>query len=72
MLIQVTLISRKGYKPLSTIVNLPKAMDYEQAKQEAKSKGIEKICIQRSMTIQSLRKYEYFGMKMRQVEEEKK
>ena len=56
MLIQVTLMSRIGYKPISTIVNLPQETDYETAKPKAKQKGIEKICIQRSMTIQDLRK----------------
>ena len=72
MLIQITLMSRIGYKPISTIVNLPQETDYETAKPKAKQKGIEKICIQRSMTIQDLRKYEYYTMKMRVVEEEKK
>lgn len=70
MLIQVTLLSRIGYKPISTIINLQET-DFEIAKPKAKQKGIEKICAQRNMTIQDLRKYEYFSMKMRVVEEKK-
>lgn len=71
MFIQVTLLSRIGYKPISTIVNLPKETNYESAKSKAKQRGIERICAQRHMTIQDLRKYEYYTLKMRVVEEEK-
>ena len=71
MFIQVTLLSRIGYKPISTIVNLPKETNYESAKNKAKQRGIERICAQRHMTIQDLRKYEYYTLKMRVVEEEK-
>ncbi len=69
MKIQVTLISESGYKPMSTIVDVPKVERYSEARLIAKDKGIIKICAQRSMTMFDLRKYGYKQVKMRIAEE---
>jgi hypothetical protein len=69
MKIQVTLISENGYKPMSTIVDVPKAEKYSEAMLIAKDKGVIKICTQRSMSMFDLRKYGYKKVKMRIAEE---
>lgn len=69
MKIQVTLISENGYKPMSTIVDVPKAEKYSEVMLIAKEKGVIKICTQRSMSMFDLRKYGYKKVKMRIAEE---
>lgn len=70
MKIQVTLISESGYKPMSTIVDIPEAKRYVEARAAAKTKGITKICAQRSMSLHDLTRYGYTKVKMRRAEEE--
>lgn len=68
MKIQVTLISTGGYKPMSTIVDVPED-HYSIARDKAKKLGIVKILAQRHMTMADLRKYGYTSIKMRIAEE---
>lgn len=65
MKIQVTLFSHMGYKPISTVVNVPD-MDYLLShKQEVKNKGIVKICCKKYWQNYHLIQYGYSKVKMR-------
>lgn len=69
MKIQVTLFSGMGYKPMSTIVDLPKEEHYSTAREKAKKQGVLNICAKKSMSIAMLKQYGYNEIKMRKVEE---
>jgi hypothetical protein len=67
--IQVTLISNKGYKPISCLIEV----DYENlpSKEEMKNQGIVKICHRKYWTSRELTTYGYTKVKMRVYNKEK-
>lgn len=69
--IQITLTSNKGYKPLSTIIEVPTAEAFLANKKKYQEQGIIKICAKRSMRSHDLAKYGYNQIKMRVYDKEK-
>ena len=57
--VQISLFSSKGYRPMSTILTVPSAADYNEHKEQYKKLAVVKMCQQRSMTTYDLRKYGY-------------
>ena len=64
---QVTLISNKGYKPVSTIVTRKD----EKTSTELKTAGIKKIAQKRLWTNADLKNYGYTTCKIREYDKEK-
>lgn len=71
MKIQVTLISDKGYRPVSTLIEVPSASEYLTHKKEYQKKAIIKICAQRYWTDADRVKYGYTQLKQRVYDKEK-
>lgn len=71
MQIQITLVSNKGYKPMSTIIEVPDAATFNLHKQEYQQRAAVKICAQRHMTARDLVNYGYTGIKCREYDKEK-
>ena len=70
--LQVTMISNKGYKPVSAIVNVPSVEAFKTNPQQYRKEGIVKICAKRYWTINDVRKYGYDSeIKMRVYDREK-
>lgn len=71
MQIQITLISEAGYKPMSTIIEVPDVPTFNLHRKEYQQKAAVKICAQRHMTARDLVKYGYNGVKCRVYDKEK-
>jgi hypothetical protein len=71
MKVQVTLFSKKGYKPVSTLVEMPIKEWLENKGANYKSKALGKICNKRLWTKKDLFKYGYTQIKMRVYDQEK-
>ena len=69
--IQVTLTSNKGYRPMSTLVDVPNAQTFIENKKKYQQQGIIKICAKRSMRAADLAKYGYNEVRMRVYDKEK-
>lgn len=70
-IIQVTLVSRKGYKPMSTLIAVEDVNDFLENKFDYQQKAATRICAQRHMTAHDLTKYGYDGIKCRVYDREK-
>ena len=69
--IQVTLVSNKGYRPVSTIIDVPSAKEYCDNKEHYQMQAVQKICAKRYWTSKELIKYGYTGIKCRVYDKEK-
>ena len=69
--IQVTLVSNKGYRAASTIIEVPSAKDYIENKQHYQMEAVKKICAKRYWSAKDLEKYGYTGIKCRVYDKEK-
>lgn len=65
MKIQVTIFSNAGYKPVSTVVDVPDMNYLLSHKQEVKNKGIIKICCKKYWQKYHLVQYGYSKVKIR-------
>lgn len=71
MTIQVTILSDKGYRPLSTLIEVNNVQEYVTNKVKHQQDAILKICANRHMTIRDLRKYGYAQITAREYDKEK-
>jgi hypothetical protein len=71
MIIQVTLISNQGYKPVSTLVEVPSKQYIIDNKKKIQEDGIIKICNKRYWSNRELTQYGYTKTKMRVYDKEK-
>lgn len=69
--IQITLVSDKGYRAVSALVDVPSIKDYVDNKNIYQMHGVIKICAKRHWTAADLRKYGYTGIKCRVYDKEK-
>jgi hypothetical protein len=69
--IQITILSDKGYRPLSTLIEVDNVQEYINNKVKYQQDAILKICANRHMTIRDLRKYGYTQIKAREYNKEK-
>ena len=69
--IQVTLVSDKGYRAVSALVDVPSIRDYIENKSQYQMQGVVKICAKRHWSKTDLTKYGYTGIKCRVYDKEK-
>lgn len=69
--LQVTLVSDKGYRPISALVDAPSVQAVVENKKKYQEQGIIRICAKRSLRTYDLAKYGYTQVKMRVFDEEK-
>ena len=69
--IQITLVSDKGYRPVSTLITVDKVSDYTENKNQMQLRAIQQICAKRHWTAKDLIKYGYNGIKARVYVKEK-
>lgn len=69
--IQITLISNKGYRPISTLIDVEKVTDYVLNEKKYQDKAITKMLAQRRWTRADLTKYGYTTMKHRVYDKER-
>lgn len=69
--IQITLISDKGYRPVSTLVKVDKISDYTANKTKWQTLAVQQICAKRHWGVADLKKYGYNGIKARVYDKEK-
>ena len=69
--VQISLFSSKGYRPMSTILTVPNAADYNEHKEEYKKLAVVKMCQQRKMSTYDLRKYGYNEIRVRPYDKAK-
>lgn len=70
--LQVTMISDKGYKPVSTLVNVPSVKEFKANPQKYRNEGIARICAKRSWRLSDVKAYGYDSeIKMRVYDKEK-
>lgn len=66
--IQMTIMSDKGYRPLSTLINVESATEYIAHKALYQQEAVLKICANRHMTTADLKKYGYNTIKAREYD----
>lgn len=71
MQIQFTLKSTKGYKPISTLVEVTDLVDYLKNKEAYKKKAIVRMCAQRHWGLDALDKYGYTELLKRVYDKER-
>ena len=70
--LQVTLMSNKGYKPVSTLVDVPSVAELKADPKKYRDYGILRICAKRNWTIADVKKYGYDSeIKVRVYDKEK-
>lgn len=69
--IQITLVSDKGYRPVSTLINVEKVRDYTDNKKQMQLQAVQKICAKRHWSAKDLTKYGYTCIKARVYDKEK-
>lgn len=69
--LQVTMMSNKGYKPVSTLVNVPSVEDFKADPKKYRNEGIIRICAKRSWRASDLKQYGYGEIKMRVYDRDK-
>lgn len=69
--IQVTLVSDKGYRAVSAIIEVPSIAAYCENKSHYQMQGVKKICAKRYWSGADLKKYGYNGIKCRVYDKEK-
>lgn len=68
---QISLFSNKGYKPLSTIVNVESVEEWQKNKEKIRNQAVVSICTKRRMTKADLQKYGYCEIRTRVYDKEK-
>ena len=63
--IQITLTSDQGYKPLSTVIQVPSVENYKANKSKFKKEALINICGHRRVDATWLRQYGYIHFKAR-------
>ena len=63
--IQITLVSDKGYRPVSTLITVDKVSDYVENKKQMQLQAVQKICAKRHWSAKDLAKYGYTCIKAR-------
>ena len=71
MQVQISLMSSKGYRPMSTIIEVKDAHDYNTHKAEYQKEAVYKICAKRHMTAADLKKYGYDKIAQREYDKER-
>lgn len=71
MQVQVTMMSTKGYKPVSCLIEAKDKKDAQDHLTEIKTKGIQKICQKRLWNNHHLKQFGYVKVKMRIYDKEK-
>lgn len=71
MQVQISLMSDKGYRPMSTIIEVKDAHDYNTHKTEYQKKAVFLICARRHMTVADLKKYGYTQIAQREYDKAK-
>lgn len=69
--IQITLVSDKGYRPVSTLITVDKVSDYVENKTKWQTLAVQRICGKRHWSASDLKKYGYTGLKARVYDKEK-
>lgn len=69
--IQVTLVSDKGYRAVSVIINVPSIREYCENKKHYQMEAVKRICAKRFWNAKDLTKYGYTGIKCRVYDKEK-
>lgn len=70
--LQVTMISNKGYRPVSAIVDVPSVNDFKTNPLKYRNDGVVKICAKRGWSWQRVQEYGYDSeIKMRVYDKEK-
>lgn len=69
--IQVTLVSDKGYRAVSVIINVPSIREYCENKKHYQMEAVKRICAKRYWSAADLTKYGYTGIKCRVYDKEK-
>lgn len=69
--IQVTLVSTKGYRPVSCIIQVPSISQYAANKSKYQLQAVQKMCAKRHWTARDLTAYGYTGIKARVYDPEK-
>lgn len=68
MQIQITLVSDKGYKPVSTVVKVVDLADWRDNQKAYKTRALQNICAQRYWDKRDLTRYGYTSMKCRRYD----
>lgn len=69
--VQITLVSKSGYRPLSTLIEVESWEAYQQNKQAYQQKAVTSILAKRHMTIRDVRRYGYTQIKARVYDKER-
>jgi hypothetical protein len=70
--LQVTMISNKGFRPVSALVDVPSVAEFKANPKKYRDEGIIKICAKRSWTLSDIRKNGYDSeIKVRVYDKEK-
>ena len=69
--VQVTLRSDKGYRPVSTIIEVPSAKAFIEAKAQYQMEAVKKMCAKRYWSGKDLAKYGYNKIQSRLYDKEK-
>lgn len=69
--IQITLVSNKGYRAISTIIDVPSVADYTANKNQYQMQAVVKMCAKRGWSKKDLEQYGYTGIKCRVYDKEK-
>ena len=71
MQVQISLMSSKGYRPMSVIIEVKDAHDYNTHKAEYQKRAVYLICAKRHMTGADLKKYGYDQIAQREYDKER-
>ena len=66
--VQISLFSNKGYRPLSTIIKVENAEEWNKNKSQIKMKAVVTMCAKRRLTRADLEKYGYNEIRSRQYD----
>jgi hypothetical protein len=70
--LQVTMMSNKGFKPVSTLVNVPSVAEFKANPKKYRDEGILRICSKRKWRWSDVKQYGYDSeIKMRVYNKEK-
>lgn len=70
--LQVTMISNKGFRPVSALVDVPSVAEFKANPKKYRDEGIVKICAKRGWTLSDIRKNGYdLEIKVRVYDKEK-
>jgi hypothetical protein len=70
--LQVTMMSNKGFKPVSTLVNVPSVAEFKANPKKYRDEGVQRICSKRKWRWSDVKQYGYDSeIKMRVYNKEK-